>query len=160
MSAGMVAHQVAGCVLPVPADWQVVPGQPDGRLIAVEPAVEGGRPFRASLVLTVVHNGGLSFRDWQAGTDRLLPTQLAAYQLIDLERRPVGGQPGGRRLAQHVVDDAVPVTMEQWFAQAGGAGCTLTATVDTVRYDYFADLFAELADGLVVGPPPRAEAAG
>lgn len=166
MTAGAGPHRVGGGTLLVPAGWTVLPDQGAQRLVALEQSRsaavlpgQGGGPdgearasvlFRASLVLTVDDNGTLSFRDWQVGTDELLPRQLAAYQLIDLERRPVGGHPGGRRLAQHVVDGVTPVTMEQWFAQVGTLAYTLTFTVDTWRYDAMADDVAELVDALVL----------
>ncbi len=145
--SAVTRHSMAGCSVVVPAGWEVLAGQGGDRLVAVEPGP--GLVFRANLVVTVIGNGALSFRDWQASTDRMLPRQLASYQLVDLERRLVGGHPGGRRLAAHVVG-ATPVTMEQWFTQVGQVGFTLTCTVDSWRYDEMADLFAEVADGLVV----------
>lgn len=159
MTQPLVSHRFARCELALPEDWQVLPGVTDRQAVAVEPPGSEGSDasgFRANLVLTVVDNGGMSFRDWQASTDELLPRQLNAYQLLDLERRDVSGHPGGRRLAQHVVPGSppdvveTPVTMEQWFAQVGTTGYTLTATVDSWRYDLLADMFAGLADRLVL----------
>ena len=146
----MVLHRAAGCDLPLPRNWELLPVETGAAAIAVEPPQSDATGFRANVVLTVVDNAGMSFRDWQVGTDELLPRQLDGYQLLDLERRGISGHPDGRRLAQHVVDGVTPVTMEQWFAQVGTTGYTLTATVDSWRYDQFADLFAELADALVL----------
>lgn len=151
----MSQGRVGACRFTVPTGWEHVPGQPDDRCIVVEPASNEPErlPFRANLVLTTMLNAGLSFRDWQSGTDELLPQQLLGYQLLDLEKRSVAGLEGGRRLAQHVVDTAagsVPVTLEQWFFLLDDIGHTLSASVDSVRYDTCADLFAEVADGLVV----------
>jgi hypothetical protein len=145
-----VEQVVAGGVsLPVPDGWERVRDVEEGvALTAVEPPrqVDGVDLFRANLVLTCVPTGGLSFRDWQRGTDELMPRVLHDYLLLDLERRDVGGHDGGRRLAHHVTADGVPVTMEQWFAQVGDLGISLTATIDTARYDAYADLLADVAD--------------
>jgi hypothetical protein len=151
----LVTHRLAACELLVPSDWQVLPGQGSTRLIAVEPprlTDAGPAPtlFRANLVLTIDDLAGASFRDWQTGADQLLPKQLQAYQLIDLERRPVAGRPGGRRLAQHVVDGVTPVTLEQWFTMVGPYGYTLSASTDRWRCDALAELFTSVADALVV----------
>src|SRR5206468_177335 len=61
------------------------------------------------------------------------------YLLLDLERLPVAGLPGGRRLARHVSPEGVDLTMEQWFVLVDGAGITVTATVDSWRYDAVTD---------------------
>lgn len=133
----------------VPGEWHIVPGPDDQRWSAVEAADDETR-FRANVVLTCVDNGSLSFRDWQAGNDALLPTQLEMYLLLGLERLTVAGHAGGRRPAEHVVDGTTPVIMEQWFAQVDGIGYTLTATVDSWRYDAMADFIAGMAAGLVL----------
>jgi hypothetical protein len=140
-----VSDPRTGFAFVLPGDWEVLTEPAEGiDLLACEPQ-PGERDFRANLVLTVVDNGGLSFRDWQAGTDELLPGVLTDYHLLDLERLPFAGHPGGRRLAHHVHDEAGPLTMEQWFTLVDGVGYTLTATVDTWRYDELADLFAGVA---------------
>ena len=144
--AGAGKLGVDACRFRAPTGWDVLPMKPPDRLIVVEP--EGLEGFRANLVLTVMDNGGISFRDWQAGTDELLPQQLQSYQLLDLERIELGGHPGGRRLAQHVVSGPTPVTMEQWFALVGGRGYTLTGTVDSFRYDEVADVFTSAVASL------------
>lgn len=130
-----------------PPGWEVVPETPPGVVWA---AREPARPdragaFRANLVLTTDDTGSLSFRDWQVGTDELLPRQLDDYLLVDLERLDIDGHPGGRRLAHHAGPDGAALTMEQWFVLADGRGHTLTATVETWGYDELADLFAEVA---------------
>ena len=135
-----------GSLLP-PEGWEVVAEPPPGTAwVAREPAyVEDPERFRANLVLTVQPMGGLSFRDWQAGTDELLPRMLEDYVVVDLERLMIGGLPGGRRLAHHAGPRGEALTMEQWFAQFGEAGHTLTATVVTWRYDELADVCAAVA---------------
>jgi hypothetical protein len=119
-------------------------GQPV--LIAREP-VDAERPdrFRANVVLTATPVAGLSFRDWQAGTDELLPRTLDDYLPVDLEKLDVAGRPGGRRLAHHASPDGRALTMEQWFTLVDDVGHTLTATVETWRYDELADLCAAVA---------------
>jgi hypothetical protein len=146
----VTVHELVGCRVEVPDDWELVPSPDQQRLIVVEPERTEEAGFRANIVLTAVDNGGMSFRDWQRGTDELMPRQLSMYLLVDLERVPVAGREGGRRLAEHVVDDNTPVTMEQWFALVGSTGYTLTATVDSWRYDEYADFFAEIAEQLSI----------
>ncbi|MGH8868435.1 MAG: hypothetical protein ACRDYU_10610 [Actinomycetes bacterium] len=148
-----VEHLAGGASLPVPDGWEVLRNPEDGvAMVAVEPprTADGVDLFRANLVLTDVPTGGLGFRDWQKGTDELLPRVLHDYLLLDLERRRVGGHEGGRRLAHHVSADGVSLTMEQWFACVAGVGFTLTATVDTWRYDEVADFLSAVADGLTL----------
>lgn len=114
-------------------------------LVTMEPATSPA-PFRANMVLTVVDNAGLSFRDWQVATDAMLPRMLADYLLLDLEKMTVWGYPGGRRLAHHVsTSRGVAVTMEQWFTAVDSRGYTLTATTETHRYDEMADGLASYA---------------
>ena len=81
----------------------------------------------------------------------MLPQMLTDYLLLDLERCQVAGRPGGRRLAHHLTLDGVAVTMEQWFTTVDGVGWTLTATVDSFRYDEQAELLARAAAGLEIG---------
>lgn len=147
--------ELGSCSMTLPQEWNVLQ-QGAQQLVVIERARDVGQPgFRANVVLTIADNGALGFRDWQAGTDELLPRQLTDYQLIDLERCLVAGHPGGRRLAQHVVAGPTPVTMEQWFTQVGSTGYTLTATVDSWRYDLVAEDLADFAHSLVIHPVPE-----
>ena len=135
--------------LRAPEGWEVLGEPPPGiAWVAREPAyAEDPERFRANLVLTVHPTGGLRFRDWQAGTDELLPRMLDDYLVVDLEKLPVGGLPGGRRLAHHAGPRGEALTMEQWFVLVGDLGHTLTATVETWRYDELADVCAAVAAG-------------
>lgn len=137
----------SACV-PLPDGWEILPDAAPGTVVAVEPTGSGG--FRSNLVLSAADNGDLSFRDWQVSTDRMLPQMLTDYLLLDLERCQVAGRPGGRRLAHHVSPEGVAVTMEQWFTAVEGVGWTLTATVDSFRYDEQADLLAKAAADLEI----------
>jgi hypothetical protein len=141
----------SGCArVPLPAGWRELDDAAHGTAVAVESdGSEGG--FRSNLVLSWAENADLSFRDWQVATDQMLPRMLTDYLLLDLERRQIAGRPGGRRLAHHVSPDGVAVTMEQWFTAADGIGWTLTATVDSFRYDEQAELLARAAAGLEIG---------
>lgn len=145
---GFLDHQGTGARLSVPTGWEVVSGGP-GEVeqavgTALEPPREGAETaapaaaFRANLVLSVVPTT-LDFRQWQVNTDLLLPQVLTDYLLLDLERLTVAGRPGGRRLARHVSPDGVDLSMEQWFVLVGGVGITVTATVDSWRYDAVTD---------------------
>ena len=136
----------AGAEVTLPDGWEILPDQPPGTAAAREPVADEG--FRANLVLTRADNAEIDFRDWQVATDELLPRMLNDYLLLDLERCEVAGRPGGRRLAHHVTPDGVAVTMEQWFTSADGVGHTLTATIDSWRYDAVAAAWASVAAGL------------
>ncbi|MBL0749815.1 hypothetical protein [Nocardioides baculatus] len=133
----------------VPQGWDKLARPTPGTLWTAVQPLELERPdrFRANLVLTRDDLGGLTFRDWQVGSDEVLPTMLRDYLLLDLERIDVDGQPGGRRLAHHVDGKARALTMEQWFVADGDRGWTLTATVETWSYDALADELAAVAAG-------------
>jgi hypothetical protein len=130
-----------------PAGWQLAPDPPTGvDAIAVEPAdPQHPRRFHSNLVLTTTYTGGLSFSDWQNGTEELLPRMLDDYLVVDLEHLDGHGNPAGRRLAHHTGPGGQALTMEQWFTQINDVGYTLTATVETVRYDELADILATAA---------------
>lgn len=135
----------------LPTGWEELADPAPGTAVAVEPAQASAGGFGSNLVLSGADNDGLSFRDWQMTTDQLLPRMLTDYLLLDLERCQVAGRPGGRRLAHHITPDGVAVTMEQWFTTVDGVGWTLTATVDSFRYDEQAELLARAAAGLEIG---------
>ncbi|RZS86935.1 hypothetical protein EV189_2353 [Motilibacter rhizosphaerae] len=142
----VLEHPASGARCGVPDGWGTTTDEGTGAALALEPEHDG---FRASLVLTV-EDTGASFREWQVGADALLPSVLHDYLLLDLERPHVAGRPGGRRLAHHVTEDGADVTLEQWMVLVDGKGFTLTATVDTLRYDALADELAACAATLVV----------
>jgi hypothetical protein len=130
-----------------PPGWELADDRPTGvECVALEPADPDhpGR-FRSNFVLTASTTGGLSFSDWQNGTDELLPRMLDDYLLVDLERLVVNAHPGGRRLAHHAGPGGQALTMEQWFTQIDDVGYTLTATVETYRYDALAEVLAATA---------------
>lgn len=141
----------AVCRVPVPAGWCIADDSElaDTR-VATEASVSDDGGFLANLVLTAADDQAGSFRDWQVTTDQLLPEMLHDFLLIDLERRDVAGHPGGRRLAHHVTPDGTAVTMEQWFTLVDGIGWTFTATIDSSRYDEFADVIGKAADAMQV----------
>jgi hypothetical protein len=145
-------HPSTGARLTAPTGWEVVTDEEnDSTVIALEPPrqVDGRAAFRANLVFTAVRTG-LDFRQWQVNTDILLSDVLTDFLLLDLEKLEVGGHQGGRRLARHVAADGVDVTMEQWFALVDGMGFTITATVDSWRYDSMADELGAHARSLVL----------
>ncbi|HEV2798064.1 MAG TPA: hypothetical protein VGV65_10635 [Nocardioides sp.] len=131
----------------VPRGWDKAVRPYAGTLwTAVQPVdLEQADRFRANLVLTLDDLGGLTFRDWQVGSDEVLPRMLQDFLVVDLERLDIDGRPGGRRLAHHVDRAARALTMEQWFVAGDDRGWTLTATVETWSYDEQADELAEVA---------------
>ena len=152
----LVEHRDAAgrFVLSLPSDWQLAdPPGPAVPLVAAEPEpTDGG--FRANVVVTL-DAVTMGFEDWQLGNDQLLAGALREYQLLDLERLPVSGHEGVRRLATHTVQDR-SVTMEQWAGLVGQHGWTLTFTVPTMRYAAMAPGLRALAETFVVTTPEDA----
>lgn len=145
-SAALVTGQFS---VAVPAGWdQYVPNDPGVRLVALEPE-HGG--FRSNIVIAAGDLGGMSLRDWQIGTDGVLPRMLEDYLLLDLEHVLVGGHPGVRRLAHHAAEGQA-VTMEQWAVVLDDVGWTLTATVPSLSYDVVTDEVARIAGAWRVSP--------
>ncbi|MGB3829016.1 MAG: hypothetical protein WA962_09590 [Ornithinimicrobium sp.] len=131
-----------------PAAWVSAHGDAQ-TCVAVEPTrCDGG--FRANLVLTVRGNASLSFGEWQAATDRLLPLLLHDYEVLDLERIDVAGYRGGRRAARHRAPCGRWVTMTQWFTSVRGYGITLTGTVDAPSGALLTPIFGQAASTLTV----------
>ncbi|WP_153011745.1 hypothetical protein [Serinicoccus chungangensis] len=133
-----VTHEGSGAVFEAPDGWQVEDtGRPEV-LVVLEPEPADGT-VRANLVLTAVDTGGRSFRDWQNGTEALLPQELSDYLVLDLHADEVDGRPAGSRLAHHVDAEGRALVLEQRFTEADGLGLTLTATVDVLRYPLMAE---------------------
>ncbi len=105
-------------------------------------------------MLTVVNNGSLTFSQWQAGTDRLLPIMLDDYEVIDLEHLDVGCHPGGRRLARHRAPCGRPVVFNQWFTSIEGVGITLTGTADVPSFALLDPAFQRAAASLTIAGAP------
>jgi hypothetical protein len=151
----MSTVQRDGVRLTVPDAWHTELGSADGvPIVAIAPAAPGA--FRANATVTVgAVPPGMSFRDWQSGTDAILPRTLTEYLLLDLEHVEVGGREAVRRLAHHVAD-GVPVTMEQWAVLAAGLGVTLTVTAATPDWAVLADVAATVGASLeLVGEEER-----
>ena len=145
-----------GMTLPLPEAWERAEDPAPGLvLVAIEPehAPDDDPGFRANLVVTLDKlDDGLGLDDWQAGTERLFPTSLGDYLVLDLERLDLSGVRGIRRLAHHRTEQNSAVTMEQWTTvlphpDGGVAGWSLTASVATAQYPSLADLFAYVAGG-------------
>lgn len=116
----------------VPDGWeQASDPYPGIELVVVEPEQDG--LFRANLVVTVT-DVAMSFGDWQKGTDVFLAGELHDYLLLDLERMPVGGHPGARRLATHATAENQSVTVQQWMTLINGRGVTLSASCGTLAF--------------------------
>jgi hypothetical protein len=134
----------------VPEDWEarldVLAGVP---FVAIAPSTPV--PFRSSAVVTVGDVlEAMTFREWQAGTDEILPTSLQSYQLLDMEPVTVSGLKGVRRLAHHVTPDGVGVTMQQWAVLTEGHGVTLTVTVPTAELGALTEIVDEIGRSLSV----------
>lgn len=131
----------------LPPGWTVTAPVPGTVWVAIEPVDEEvPDAFRSNLVVTEVPNERTSFRDWQVGTELVLARELENYQPIDLENLEIDGLRAGRRLAHYVGPGGESLAMEQWFVIVDDVGHTLTATVESWRYDELADVLAEAAD--------------
>jgi hypothetical protein len=137
--------------LAVPEEWEQVAEQDvHTPFVAVEPGDDGG--FRANVVVSVDDVGTMTLRDWQAGNDRLLPSVLRGYLLIDLELTQVAGRHGLRRLAHHTTQDNRALCMQQWATLAEGVGYTLTLTVPTLRFAALAETVDDVVASFHLGP--------
>lgn len=139
----------------IPTGWQIL-DEPRVALplVAVEP--QRLEAFRANLVVTVSSlPQDMTLRDWQMGTDVLLPETLRDYLLLDLEHVELDGVPGVRRLYCHVAS-GFAVTGEQWAVRHGDRGIALSVTVATVDWDAAADELAACAAGLRLLDPEAA----
>lgn len=145
-----------GVRLAVPDGWTVVEGPADGVAIVALAPPTGPDAFRANATVTVGPvPEGMTFREWQAGTDQILPRTLVGYLLLDLEHAVVAGLPAVRRLAHHQAD-GVPVTMAQTAVLADGRGITLTITVATPEWAHLAATADAIAASLELTARPAA----
>lgn len=143
-------HPGTGFVVPVPSDWEQVTDSHGAALVAAEP--ERGPWFRANLVVTVERlPAGTDVPAWHAQTVDLLGSSLERFLLIDTDVATVDGRPVGRILGHHTTE-AGAVTVELWLVAERGVGYTLTASVGSLEYDEFADMFATVAGGLRPDP--------
>lgn len=151
----------AGVTVDLPLDWTVrVDPAPGIAVLGVAPATT--TPFRGNAAVTIgAVPAEMTLREWQAGTDQILPGTMEQYQLLDLEHITVSGLAGVRRLAHHVAG-GIPVTMQQWAvlapgtdagpgaAPADGRGITLTVTVATADVAAVADVVDAIGASLTV----------
>lgn len=121
----------------VPDDWEVFE-HASGRILAIAERGSNSGLFRTNFALTV---DGATSSD-VVGDEQRFDEEFRAYQVIDLEPFELDGGHGLHRLAQYVTADALPLTMEQWCI----GPYTLTATVETLRYDDYADLFEQVVN--------------
>lgn len=124
-----------GTRLTVPDHWEIFEHASHRALAVIEETRTAG-DFQANLVLSVDDET----TDDVVDDERRLSNELRAYQVINLGPFDFAGIRGLHRLAQYVTPADVPVTMEQWCVDR----YSLTATVDTLRYDDYADLFEEV----------------
>lgn len=127
--------QGMGASLIVPNDWEVLEHD-SGRVLAIVERLRSPRKFRTNLVLSVDDET----TDDLVGDERRLIAEFPTYQPIHIEPFERTGNRGIHRLAHYITADDVPVTMEQWCA----GRYSLTGTVETLRYDDYADLFDEV----------------
>lgn len=144
-----------GFAVSLPPDWQMlVDPRADVALAGLHPEVDPWG-FRTNVLVTLDDlDRGMTVQAWQAGADKLLPTVMVDYLLLDRQDVHVGPRAGVRRLAHHA-SDGHSLTMEQWAVIDGRRGFTLTATVSTLAYPRLADLLAQLAATFGAGGPVR-----
>ena len=151
-----VSHDYTGAAFDAPDGWELV--EPDDRAaaritaIAIEPPGPEDA-FRSNLVLTAVPNAGTDLESWQETTDVLLARQLEEYLLLDFERTEVAGRDGVHRVAHYTGPRGEALVVEQWATVIADVGLTLTATIDTLRYDGAADDLEAYGRSLRVDEP-------
>lgn len=137
-------HAVVDVLVSVPRGWEVVSDLPDGLPFAARGApTEHG--FRPNVVLTLDEVADDEVADWEQSSDVLMSETMRDHLLIDrghVER--ADGTTFLQRTGQHVTDEGWIVTFDQWTFARGGTGYTLTATVTSVDFDEWADVFAEI----------------
>lgn len=141
----------AGFSLPVPRGWEYVEHPAtEVRFVAVEPLAEQG--FRTSLVVTVDElPEGLSIADWQDGVDRLLPSMMDGWQLIDRSAgEAADGSSAILRLGHHVLEQTAAVTLRQVAVLQGSTGVTLSISVWTPAYSDSYAVLRQIEDGFTV----------
>lgn len=153
-----VRHEHTGAEFDVPDDWErVVPDDPAAArvsVVALEPRdPDDHEAFRANWVLTALPNAGADLEQWQEASDALLAERLPEYVLLDFEYADVAQRRGVRRLAQYTGPRGEALVMEQWATAIDDVGLTLTATIDTLRYDVAADDLETMASTLDVPAP-------
>lgn len=149
-------HRSPGFSIDLPADWEMqVDPQPAVAIAVLQPRAD--EAFRANLVVTTDElPDGMDLAMWQAGTEELLPGALTDYFLLDAEDTVLAGEPARRRLAHHVTEDVVAVTMQQWSTVRGRRGLTVTTTVDTLELAGTAALFGRIVSSLRLDDRPDA----
>jgi hypothetical protein len=150
--------------LDLPATWAVRTDVDGADLTAAEPlpvAPDGAEAepvtgYRANvLVDSAVLEPGTDLETWQQGVDADLAASLRELLLVDRRTVDLGGRPAVHRVAEHLAESSVPVTVVQWAVRDGDVGRTLTATSATLDHDRLADDFAAAAASWTPGTGRR-----
>lgn len=142
----------AGFSLLVPRRWEYVEHPAtEVRFVAIEPL--DGQGFRTNLVVTVDElPEGLSLTDWQDGVDRLMPSMMDGWQLIDRFAGQAGdGTEAMLRLGHHVVEQAAAVTLRQVAVVVGSTGVTLSTSIWTPAYSAHYAMVRAVEASLIAG---------
>jgi hypothetical protein len=140
-------HRRLGFRMAAPDGWELAEDTHGVVLIAVEPALDPPR-FRPNLVVTVDELvPGVTPQQWHVQGLELLRQQLTGFWVIDLTSTEVGGQPVYRTLGHHTTESGA-ITMEQWLRFDERHCYTLTASVGTLDYSSYFQLFRSIASSL------------
>jgi hypothetical protein len=125
-----------------PMSWEV--HEEKGDLVFLAP--DTGGPLRPRLTVNREHldDPVPSLDDVTAARLQDMQAALAEFHLLDLEDLTLASRPAHRMLAA-CRDDAVSLTLEQWWTIDGTSILTLTAVAPTMEYDDLADVLAGMA---------------
>lgn len=138
-----------GLELPLPDGAEVLDRADRGLVMDLADAGDGA----ARVVVTVEPaEEGATLREL---TDRALSAgRVAGEGLIDRQAAHLRSLAADHSLTH----DGSGLTVEEWRALDSGRLVTLSAACPTAGYDRRADVFAQLAEGLRLGPPPAGRA--
>ncbi|QSB15438.1 hypothetical protein JQS43_03510 [Natronosporangium hydrolyticum] len=136
-------HPRAGFSVPVPREWERAVDTAEVPLIVAAPPDPPWR-FRANLIVTVDQLGPeVTVAARHAANIEGLHRALTRFRLLDQEESRLRGCPLLRTLGHHAAE-AGAVTFEQWI-YIGEEHCfALTASVGTLEYPAYREIFAAM----------------
>lgn len=155
-----VAHSATGLRLPVPPGWQSALDA--GAPVVLAGPAEPGRAtrFRPNIVVTV-EQPPPAMTDVAAYTFASIDgmqRMLTGLQVIAIDVITIGGREGRRVLCGHR-EGIFALATEHWWTVADGVATTLTASCQVEDYLDLAQVFEDVAAGMVPaarGPGPGA----
>lgn len=153
-----VASPECGLRLPVPAGWEVL-GKGVPVVLAAPSGPGQGARFRPNVVVTV-EQPPPALADLAAYTDSsigAMQRMLTGFQVIAVDEVLIDGH-AGRRVLCGYRSGVFALAAEYWWTVARGVATTLTASCQVEDYLDLAQVFEEVAGGMV--PAARAPLPG